>query len=520
MGGIGMKCFLGIDSGTSGIKAVVVGETGQMLGVGYKEISLITPQPLWVEQDPEEWWDAAVYAIKQAVAKSGCGRDILAIGLTGQMLGSTLLDGHGRSLGNCMIWLDQRATEERDYIENTAGMDKLLDITANYPLTGYWAPKLMWLKKNRPEVFEKVGTVLFPKDYLRYRLTGELSVEVSDASGSYLFDVQGRGWSDEMFELCGLPEGIVPRKVYESPEIAGYLLKSLAGELGLTAGIPVVGGGGDQTAGGVGNGIVREGVVSATIGTSGVVFACTDKVLKDKLGRAAMSFCHSVPGKWCFFGCTLAAGGSFKWLRDNFFAREKETYAKEGKDVYELMTSMAGKAPASSEGLVFLPYLNGERTPYPDPNARGVFFGLSYRHGLNEICRSVMEGVTFSLRDTIEILKEFGIGVNEVRASGGGAKSAFWRQLQADIYNAAVITTNVEEGPSVGAAILAAVGSGHFGSVQEACDSIVKVVSRTEPDPKRVELYDDFYITYRELYAKLKDTFAVQSQKVLKWMKA
>jgi xylulokinase len=278
-----------------------------------------------------------------------------------------------------------------------------------------------------------------------------------------------------------------------------------------------VGGAGDQPAGGIGNGVYKAGVVSATIGTSGVVYAVTDKVIADRQRRAALSFCHSAPNTWSLFGCTLAAGGSFKWLRDTIFAESKKTYAAEGKDVYDLMTGLAAQAKASCEGLLFLPYLNGERTPYPDENARGVFFGLSYRHGLGEICRSVMEGVTYSLRDTIEILREFDVQVSEVRASGGGAKSELWRQMQADIFNATVVTTNLEEGPSAGAAIMAAVGAGAYNSVGEACDSIVKVVSRTEPVAKNVAQYDEFYQTYRSLYPTLKSTFEVQSRLVNKW---
>lgn len=512
-----MKCYLGIDAGTSGVKVLILSEEGEVKGIGYKECDLITPKAKWVEQDPLDWWTACRGAIQDAVKKSGCQNDIAAIGFSGQMLGSTCLDKDNEPIGNCMIWLDQRATEERDFLEKTAGMDKLLDITSNYPLTGYWAPKLMWLKKNKPDEFDKIKTVLFPKDYLRYRLTGEIAVEVSDGAGSSLMDVAGRKWSDELFDLCGLPKEIVPQGFLESCDVAGTLKEDVARDLGLKAGIPVVAGGGDQPAGGIGNGIVREGVVSATIGTSGVVFAAMNKAIADQLPRAAMSFCHSVPGMWCFFGCTLGAGGSFKWLRDTMFKDQKIEMERQGKDVYERMTQLAASAKPGSEGLAFLPYLNGERTPYPDPDATGVFFGITYRHGLPEICRSVMEGVTFSLRDTIEILKEYDLNVSEVRASGGGAKSALWRQMQADIYNATVLTTNLEEGPSAGAAIMAAVGSGAFASVQEACDSILKITSRTEPDPESVKIYDDYYQTYRSLYPALKDRFAAQAKIVKKW---
>jgi len=421
-------------------------------------------------------------------------------------------------LGNCIIWLDQRAIKEVDIIVEKVGMDFLLEKTANIPLTGYWAPKLMWIQKNQPEIFEQIAHVIFPKDYLKYMLTGEISLEVTDASGSYLFDVGKRQWSDEMFEICGLPRHIVSDNVIEAQEIAGYLQREIAEELGLRPGIPVVGGAGDQPACGLGSGVYKEGIVSATIGTSGVVYAAATNPIPDIHNAAALSFCHSVPGTWSLFGCTLGAGGSFKWMRDTFFVNEKERLEKDGKDVYPLMTEMAAKAPVGSEGLVFLPYLNGERTPYPDPYATGVFFGLSYRHGLNEFTRAVMEGVTFSLRDTIELLRDANVSINEVRASGGGAKSDLWRQMQADIYNASIVTTNVSETGCVGAAMLAAIGAGHFKNAVEACNQIIKPLSVTEPNPKNVEIYEDYYQTYRSLYPTLKDTFAIQAKKVEKWM--
>ncbi len=515
-----MACFLGIDAGTSGVKAIVIDEAGKTLGLGYKEVNLITPRPGWVEQDPNEWWTACDYAICEAVAKSGRGAEVAAIGLTGQMLGNTMLDKDLEPIGNCMIWLDQRATEERDVIEARLGIDPMLDITANYCLTGYWAPKLMWVKKHRPDIFEKTRMVLFPKDYVKLVLTGEPSVEVTDASGSFLMDVGKRTWSDEMFEACDLPKDIVPQHIYESCDVVGHLRPGLADHLGLRPGIPVVGGAGDQPAGGIGNGVYRAGVVSATIGTSGVVYAVTDKVIADRQRRAALAFCHSAPNTWSFFGCTLAAGGSFKWLRDTVFADSKAALAAEGKDVYDVMTALAAQSQPTAEGLLFLPYLNGERTPYPDENARGVFFGLSYRHGLGEICRSVMEGVTYSLRDTIEILREFDVQVDEVRASGGGAKSELWRQMQADIFNASVVTTNLEEGPSAGAAIMAAVGAGAYRSVGEACDSIVKIVSCTNPIGRNVAQYEEFYQTYRSLYPTLKPAYDAQAGLVQKWFQA
>ena len=513
-----MKYFLGIDSGTSGVKAIVVGEDGSSAGVGHKELDVITEKPMWAEQDPNEWWDACKYAVKEAVHKSRVGKQIDGIGISGQMLGSTLLDKDNNLLGNCIIWLDQRAFAEVEWIKEQAGMDLLLEKTSNIPLTGYWAPKLMWIKKHQPEVFEKIAQVLFPKDYLKLMLTGEISLEVTDASGSYLFDVANRKWSDEMFEICGLPRHIVSDNVIESQEVAGLLKADVAEELGLKAGIPVVGGAGDQPACGLGSGVYEEGIVSATIGTSGVVYAAANKPIPDVKQAAALSFCHSVPDMWNLFGCTLAAGGSYKWLRDTLFVNERDMMKQEGKDVYTLMTDIASKAHIGSEGLVFLPYLNGERTPYPDPYAKGVFFGLSYRHGLNEISRSVMEGVTFSLRDTIELLRDANVLVSEVRASGGGAKSSLWLQMQADIYNANVVTTNVSETGCVGAAILAGIGAGHFKDAKEACDQMIKPISVTKPNSKHVAMYEDYYQTYRSLYATLKDTFANQAKIVEKWM--
>ena len=512
-----MKYFLGIDSGTSGVKALVISEKGDVVGVGYKECDLITPRPGWVEQNPLDWWTACKYAISEAVSKSGQGKNIIGIGLSGQMQGTTLMDDNMNPIGNCLIWLDQRAVAEVEEIESNIDRKLMLATTASYCLTSYWAPKLVWIKKNKPADFEKINVVLFTKDYLRYMLTGEIATEVSDASLTFLMDVPNRKWSNKMFEVCGLSQSIVPEKLLESQEVAGHLRKELAEELGLQAGIPVVAGGGDQTAGGVGSGIVRTGVVSATIGTSGVVFACTDKPFVDEKKRATFSLCHSVPDKYCLLGCTLGAGGSFKWARDTFFADKKIECAKNGSDIYEYMTNLAGNVAPTAEGLTFLPYLNGEQTPYPDENARGVFFGLSYRHGLGEISRAIMEGVTYSLRDTIEILREFDLDVTEVRAAGGGAKSALWRQMQADIYNATVVTTNIEEGPAAGAAILAGVGCGYYDNVAQASDELIKVVSKTDPNSQSVEMYEEFYQTYRALYPLMKDQFAKQNALVNKW---
>lgn len=513
-----MSCFLGIDAGTSGIKALIMDDTGAVRGIGYHECDLITPHPGWVEQDPNDWWDACCVAVKQAVQKSGCGKDIVGIGFSGQMQGSTLVDKSGKPIGNCMIWLDQRSSQEVAEIKEMLSTKETLGITANYCLNSFWAPKLLWLKKNRPQEFEHIYKVMFTKDYLRYMMTGEIATEVSDASLTFLMDVPARKWSDTMFDKLGIPKSIVPERLAESAEVVGHLKHDIAQDWGLNSNIPVVAGGGDQPAGGVGTGVVRSGTIGATIGTSGVVFGCTDQPFIDTKERATFSMAHSVPDKWCYLGLVLTAGASFKWLRDNIFADKKVLMAKEGKDVYDYMTELAAGVPAGSEGLTFLPYLNGEKTPHDDENARGVFFGLSYRHGMGDICRSVMEGVTFAMRDTIEICRELGFDVTEVRANGGGAKSSLWRQMQADIYNANLVTMNMEEGPAGGAAIMAAVGAGHFDSVEQGCNALLKVTSVTEPIAKNVAVYEEYYQTYRELYPALKSIYATQADKVKKFI--
>ena len=512
-----MSCFLGIDSGTSGIKAIVLDANGTILAEGYAECDLITPRPGWVEQNPHEWWTACDYAVREAVAKSSAGSRIEGIGFSGQMQGTTLLDCNLEPIGGCMIWLDQRAAKEADELNLRMNKEELLEINANYCLPSYWAPKLLWLKSNRPKDFERIHTVLFTKDYLRYLITGEVATEVSDASCSFLLDMKKRKWSDKMFEVTGLPRSIVPERLLESSDIAGYLKENLARDWGLKPGIPVAAGGGDQPAGGVGNGVVKPGVVTSVIGTSGVVFGCCDKPFIDEKRRAMYSLCHSVPGLYSFLGCTLGAGGSFKWLREVVFKEKHNQYQQSGKDIYEYMSGLAENASPGSEGLVFLPYLNGESTPHVDPDARGVFFGLSYRHDAGALCRSVMEGVVYSLRDTVEILREFGLDITEIRAMGGGAKSKLWRQIQADIYNTPVVTMNMEEGSAAGAAILGAVACGYFKSVEEACETIIKPVSCIEPIGENVKCYDDYYLTYRSLYPALKESFTNQAANVRKY---
>lgn len=502
---------MGIDAGTSGIKALVMYEKGNPVGTGYRECNVTSLHPNWAEQRPEDWWDACDQAVAQAAAACGHGREIRAIGFSGQMQGCTPFDKEMQPDGPSLIWLDQRSSREARELNQRLDPAEILPLTGGYCLPSFWAAKLLWLRRHEPRRFERIHQVLFAKDYLRYRMTGEIATDVSDASLTFLLDLNTRTWSPRLFALAGLPMEIAPRQVLESQQVAGTLRRELAERWGMTPGIPVVAGGGDQPVGGVGCGAVRPGVFGATIGTSGVVFGCCDTPFVDRNNQGILSTCHSVPGRYDFLGCTLAAGGSFKWLRDNLFARRKGELAAQGKDVYDEMTALAATSPAGSEGLCFLPYLNGESTPHVDADARGVFFGLSYRHGLGDICRSVMEGVTFSLRDTIQILRESGTPVRQVRAMGGGAKSALWRQIQADIYGAQVVTTNMEEGPAAGAAILAAVGAGCFASVEEACDRLIRVTSVTDPIPSQVERYDQYYQTYRRLYPALAQLYREQA---------
>jgi xylulokinase len=509
-----MSCFLGIDAGTSGIKAVIVDEKGKVLGFGLAECEVFTPRPSWAEANPEDWWTACCQAVKMAVSKSGKGKEVKGIGFSGQMQGCTLMDKDMKSINNCLIWLDQRAASIADSL-NSRVDDEILNITSNYCKPSFWAPKLLWIKKHNPKDFEKIKTVLFPKDYLRYRITGEVATDVSDASLSWFLDAKKRTWSDRMFEFTGLSRSLVPERVLESCDIAGYLKKDIAEDWGLTAGIPVATGGGDQTAGGVGCGILKSGTIATTLGTSGVVFGACDTPFIDSQNNGMFSQCHCVPGKYSFLGCTLAAGGSMKWLRDTFFKDKMEELKIKGGNIYEYIDSLAREQPIGTEGLVFLPYMSGSGTPHTDGDARGVFFGLSYRNNLGSFSRAIMEGVTYSLRDTVEIIRESnGIKVDKVIAMGGGSNSQLWRQMQADIYNATVVTTSIVEGPAAGAAIMGAVASKYFNNVEEACSSWVHPIESIDPIQENVKIYNEYYQTYKDLYPALEKLYASQAEKV------
>jgi xylulokinase len=501
-----MSFLLGIDIGTSGTKTVLFDEVGNTIASSLKEYPLYQPHSLWAEQRPEDWWDAVASTIKDVIVKSGISNtEIKGLGISGQMHGLVLLDKAGKVLRPSIIWCDQRTQEECDDITSIIGRDRLIEITANPALTGFTASKIMWVKKHEPEIYAKTAKILLPKDYVRYMLTGEFAAEVSDASGMQLLNIAERNWSDEVLTKLHIDKALLA-PVYESQEVTATV-NSYAAELtGLKVGTPVVGGAGDQAAGAVGNGIVKSGIVSSTIGTSGVVFAHTDKVTIDKKGRVH-TFCHAVPNAWHVMGVTQGAGLSLKWFRDNFCAGEKETARLMDVDVYELMNKAAANAVPGCEGLIYLPYLMGERTPHLDPYAKGAFFGISARHGKNEMLRAVMEGVGYSLTDCLDIITEMGIPVGEVRASGGGGKSKLWRQVQADMFKTEVVTINSSEGPALGVAILAAVGTGVYSSVEEACGAIIKPVTSQKPIIENVPVYDKYHKVYKDLYTALKPQF-------------
>ncbi|SFI14693.1 xylulokinase [Planctomicrobium piriforme] len=502
-----MSVYLGIDIGTSGTKTLAVREDGEILASATFEYPLSNPQPGWSEQNPEDWWTASADGV-QAVLQQGkiTPESVRGIGLSGQMHGSVFLNKQQQVIRPALLWNDQRTALECQEIESRAGgRAALIEMVANPALTGFTAPKILWLRNHEPKHYEQLTQVLLPKDYVRFRLTGEYATEVSDASGTLLLDVRHRCWSQALLSRLEIDPALLP-KVYESEEVSGHLSASAAKRLGLPAGVPVVGGGGDQAAGAVGNGIVSRGVISATLGTSGVVFAHSDEVQIDPDGRLH-TFCHAVRGKWHVMGCVLSAGGSLQWYRNQLGQPEKATAEAMGVDPYVLLNAEAAQAPAGSEGLFFLPYLTGERSPLNDPHARGAWIGLTWRHGRPHLVRSVMEGATFAMRDCLEVTKEMQIPVGEIRVSGGGARSPFWRQLQADIYGQPVSTINAEQGPAYGVALLAAAGTGAYKDVVEACQATIRVVSQTPPDATAKARYDAAYPVYRQLYRSLKNDF-------------
>jgi len=491
-----MAYFIGIDTSTTATKALLIEENGQVLGVASNEYPYETPQPLWSEQDPALWWHGTTQSIRQVLAKTGVdAAAVKGIGLTGQMHGLVLLDEKGDVLRPAILWNDQRTGPQCDAIRLKLGREKLIQITGNDALTGFTAPKILWVQEHEPEIWKRARHILLPKDYVRYKLTGEFAIDRADGAGTILFDLAKRDWSPEVLAALDIPAEYLP-KTFEGTDVTGALLPNVARDLGLPAGIPVFGGGGDQAAAAVGTGAVRAGVVSVSLGTSGVVFATTDGPAIEPEGRLH-AFCHSVPGKWHFMGVMLSAAGSLRWHRDTFTPNMD----------YDTLLAPVADIPAGSDGLLFLPYLTGERTPHPDPLARGAFVGLTVRHTFPYLTRAVLEGVAFGLRDSFELMKSAGLkNVSQVRVTGGGARSLLWRQILADVFHAEIVTVNTEEGAAYGAALLAAAGSGAFRSVESACDATIQITGTTSPG-KNQSVYNKIYPLYRELYPALRPTF-------------
>ena len=486
--------FLGMDVGTGGTRAVLVDAEGQLIaGASSEHEAFKTAHPGWAEQDPEDWWRAAQEAIRTVLLVAPEPHEpIAAIGLTGQMHGAVMLDENGEVLRPALIWCDTRTQPQCDWLTEKIGYERLIELTCNPALPNFTLTKLLWVKEHEPAIFAKIRHVLCPKDYVRYRLTGEFAIDVQEASGTLLLDVTHRRWSREVAEAAGIPESWLP-KLYESPEVCARISESAAGRTGLAAGTPVVAGAGDQGAGAVGMGILQPGSVSTTIGTSGVVFAATASPTKDPKGRLH-TFCHAVPGLWHVMGVTQSAGLSFRWLRETFFASQD----------YDELTAAAAKVPACSEGLEWAPYLLGERTPHLDPEVRAAFAGISTAHTAAHFVRAVLEGVAYSLKDTFTLFAELGIPVNGIRLGGGGARGPLWRTIQAGIYGHAVEVLTAEEGGAFGAALLAGVGAGHWANLDEACRQAIEVAARINPDAGDVKAYQAGYAQWRKLYPALK----------------
>jgi xylulokinase len=503
-----MQYLIGVDIGTSGTKTVLFDTTGVVIASATVEYPMYQPQNGWAEQDPADWWNASASTIKTVIAESGVNpADIKGVGLSGQMHGLVMLDGDGNVLRRSIIWCDGRTSKECAEITEKIGEKRLIEITANPALTGFTAGKILWVRNNEPDVYAKCKHIMLPKDYVRYMLTGEYATEVSDAAGMNLMDIPKRCWSDEVLDKLGIDKALLP-KMYESVDVTGTITAKAAALTGLAEGTIVVGGAGDNAAAAVGTGVVVEGRAFTTIGTSGVIFAHSDKVTIDPEGRVH-TFCAAVPGAWTVMSCTLAAGGSLQWFRNKFFLSELETATGMGVDPYFLMDKQAANIPIGSNRLLFLPYLMGERSPLLDEHARGAFIGISAIHSKYDMLRAVLEGVTFSQRQCLDVLRDMGISFSEMLAVGGGGSSPLWRQMLADVYDCPVKTVVSKEGGALGVAILAGVGAGIYKSVQEACNTMIRYGDPQSPDKAAGAEYEKFYGVYKGLYPVLKESYGV-----------
>jgi xylulokinase len=494
--------LLGIDVGTGGTRALILDERGRVVTSATEDHRpFASPHIGWAEQDPCDWWRACGIAVRRALAQAKLRKDkdqISCVGLSGQMHGAVLLDEQDRVARPALIWCDVRTEKQCRELTAQVGADRLIQLTCNPALANFTLTKCLWVRENEPENWRRVRSLMLPKDYVRFRLTGERATDVADASGTLLLDVANRRWSNAMLKLVQMDESLLPR-LYESPEICGQISDAGAEATGLQKGTPVVAGAGDQAAGAIGMGVVSPGTVSATIGTSGVVLAATDRPALDSRGRVH-TFCHAVPGRWIAMGVTQAAGLSLRWFRDQFGSGD-------GQQSYESLIAEAAKAPPGCDGLLWAPYLMGERTPYLDPAARGMLVGLTASHTRGHVIRAILEGVAFSLRDTFTIFREMEVPVKKIRLGGGGARSPLWRQIQADIYRQPVETVEAEEGAAYGAAILAGVGAKTWSSVDEACQSVVRVDESISPDREDSLALEKAYDMYRRIYPAMKSIF-------------
>ena len=490
---------LGIDIGTGGTRALVIDQSGKVISSATEEHEpFASPQIGWAEQKPEDWWRATGVAVRKALGNAGMGGDAIAcVGFSGQMHGAVMLDESDEVVRPALIWCDVRTEKQCDDFTAKVGAEKLIQLTCNPALPNFTLTKFLWVRENEPKNWRRVKSVMLPKDYVRFRLTGDRAIDMADASGTLLLDVAHRRWSKEILQAAEMDEALLP-KLYESPDVCGQVSAAGAAATGLKAGTPVVAGAGDQAAGATGMGIVTPGAVSATIGTSGVVFAATDRPALDAKGRLH-TFCHAVPGRWHVMGVTQAAGLSLRWFRDRFGAG-----ADDGRDPYERLTAEAAKVPVGSDGLLWAPYLMGERTPHLDPNARGALIGLTASHTRGHVVRAILEGVAFSLRDSFTLFSEMNVPVTRIRLGGGGARSPLWRQIQADVYGHEVEIVEAEEGAAYGAAILAGVGAKVWSSVDAACNDIVRVAQTVAPNAHSVSVLNDSYAAYRRMYPALK----------------
>ena len=504
-----MQALLGIDLGTTGVKAATfAADDGHVISSAFVEYPLMHPQPGWAEQNPEEWWQATVAAIRTCLGQGVQAQDVQAVGLSGQMHGVVLLDEENLVLRPSIIWADQRSAPQSLWITERVGAERLVSLVSNPALPGFSAPKILWIRQHEPALFARAQRILLPKDYIRYRLTGIQGIEISDAAGTILLDVQHGVWSTAVLEAIELDPALLP-PVIPADTVAGTITPEVAQLTGLLPGTPVAGGGADNACAAVGNGVVRSGLALVSIGTSGVVlaYAADHRVDTSAPVPRVHTFNHAVPKAWYLMGVTQSAGLSLRWLRDNIGLPERALERWTGLDAYELLTSEAASIAPGSEGLFFLPYLQGERTPHLDPYARGGWLGLTASHDRRHLIRAILEGVAFSLKDCFNIIREQGLPIEQVRATGGGAKSALWRQIIADVLGVELVTTNAQEGPAFGAALLAGVAVGLYPSIQQACEATVRVTAQISPHSEIQDIYARAYETYRALYPALKPIF-------------